>query len=172
MKLSGRHTFGYGADLMRQLATQQPYAYSQGEITYNNSAGYSALANFLDDFSGQPGRIRRTIGATILHPNDFRQSYFFQDTWKTTPALTLTLGLRYENFGQPVNVLRYPAFTGFDPNLFFQPNHVNTDNKDFGPAFGLAWSPSFSTRTSFLSRLLGDHKTVFRGGYQISYQEL
>ena len=67
-KLSGRHIFRYGAELLRQLATQQPYAYSQGEIAYNNSPGYSALANFLDDFSGQPGRIRRTIGATNLHP--------------------------------------------------------------------------------------------------------
>ena len=169
-KMSGRHIFRYGAELLRQLATQQPSAYSQGEITYNNSPGYSALANFLDDFSGQPGRIRRTIGATILHPDDFRQSYFFQDTWKTTPALTLTLGLRYENFGQPVNVLRYPAFTGFDPNLFFQPNQVNPDNKDFGPAFGLAWSPSLSS--GWFGKLFGDHKTVLRGGYQISYQEL
>jgi hypothetical protein len=169
-KLSGRHIFRYGAELLRQLATQQPYEYSQGEIGYNNSPGYSALANFLDDFSGQPGRIRRTIGTTILHPNDFRQSYFFQDTWKTMPALTLTLGLRYENFGQPVNVLRYPAFAGFDPNLFFQPNHVNPDNKDFGPAFGLAWSPSLSS--GWLGKLFGDHKTVWRGGYQISYQEL
>jgi outer membrane receptor protein involved in Fe transport len=169
-KLSGRHIFRYGAELLRQLATQQPYAYTQGEINYGNSPGYSAFANFLDDFSGQSGRIRRTIGSSILHPNDFRQSYFFQDTWKTTPSLTLTLGLRYENFGQPVNVLRYPAFTGFDPNLFFQPNHVNPDNKDFGPAFGLAWSPSLSS--GWLGKLFGDHKTVWRGGYQISYQEL
>src|SRR6266567_2574390 len=169
-KLSGRHIFRYGAELLRQLASQQPSAYTQGEINYRESPGYSALANFLDDFSGQPGRIRRTIGASLVHPNDFRQSYFFQDTWKTTPSLTLTLGLRYENFGQPVNVLRYPAFTGFDANLFFQPNHVDPDNKDFGPAFGLAWSPSLFS--GWLGKLFGDHKTVWRGGYQISYQEL
>src|SRR5438128_871007 len=90
-----------GSSFMPALATQQPYAYTQGEITYSNSPGYAALANFLDDFSGQPGRIRRTIGAEIFHPSIFRQSYFFQDTWKTTPSLTLTFGLRYENFGQP-----------------------------------------------------------------------
>jgi outer membrane receptor protein involved in Fe transport len=169
-KLSGRHTFRYGAELLRQFATQLPDAISLGRINYGNSPGYSALANFLDDFSGQSGRISRTIGADIVHPDSFRQSYFFQDAWKTTPSLTLTLGLRYENFGQPANLLRYPAFTGFDPNLFFQPNHVNTDTKDFGPAFGLAWSPSFSS--GWLGTLFGDHKTVWRGGYQISYQEL
>src|SRR5262249_8770917 len=140
-----------------------------GEYTYTGGTGYSAFANFLDDFSGPSGRIRRTIGGDF-HPNQFRQSYFLQDTWKTTPALTLTLGLRYENFGQPVNALRYPAFTGFDPNRFFQPNRVNRDDKDFGPAFGLAWSPSFSS--GWLGRLFGDRKTVWRGGYQISYQSL
>src|SRR5262249_29628651 len=80
---------------------------------------------------------------------------------------SLTLGLRYENFGQVANALRYPAFAGFDPNDFLKPNHVNTDNKDFGPAFGLAWSPSF--RSGALRRFFGENKTVWRGGYQISY---
>jgi hypothetical protein len=169
-KLAGRHTFRYGAELLRLIANQMPSTYLTGEIGYNGSPGYSAFANFLDDFSGQSGRIRKTIGGGIVHPNQFRQSYSFQDIWKTTPSLTLTLGLRYENSGQPVNVLRYPAFTGFDPNLFFEPNHVNADNKDFGPAFGVAWSPLFSS--SLLSKLLGDRKTVWRGGYQISYQPL
>jgi len=170
-KLSGRHTFRYGLELLQQLATQSSGAITTGAISYNNSPGYSAFANFLDDFSGQPGRIRRTIGADVFHPDDFRQSYFFQDAWKTTPSLTLTLGLRYENFGQPANSVRYPAFTGFDPDLFFQRNHVSTDNRDFGPAIGLAWSPS-APGAPLISRLFGDHKTVLRGGYQISYQEL
>ena len=48
----------------------------------------------------------------------FRHSYFLQDSWKATQALTLTLGLRYENFGQPLNALAYPAFPGFQPERF------------------------------------------------------
>src|SRR6266700_4247028 len=51
--------------------------------------------------------------------------------------------IRYENFGQVANALRFPAFSGFNPDDFLKPNHVNTDNKDFGPAVGLAWSPAF-----------------------------
>ena len=169
-KLSGRHVLRYGVELLRQLATQRPSAYTLGEISYATAPGYSAFANFLDDFSGQPGRIRRTIGANIFHPNQSRQTYFLQDTWKTTAALTLTLGLRYENFGQVANVLRYPAFAGFAPDRFFEPNKVNGDNNNFGPAFGLAWSPSISS--GWLGRLFGAGKTVWRGGYQISYQAL
>ncbi len=169
-RLTGRHTFRYGVELLRQLATQRPNSYPLGEITFQGGGGYSAFANFLDDFSGQSARIRKTIGADIFHPNQFRQSYFFQDTWKTTPALTLTLGLRYENFGMVANVLRYPAFAGFEPGRFLEPNQVDRDDNNFGPAFGLAWAPSFSS--GWLGKLFGERKTVWRGGYQISYQAL
>jgi outer membrane receptor protein involved in Fe transport len=169
-RLMGRHTLRYGVEFLRELATQRPNAYPSGEVDFNNSPGYSAFANFLDDYSGQPGRIRLTIGGDRFYPNQFRQSYFVQDAWKTAPSLTITLGLRYENFGQPLNALRYPAFTGFDPNLFFQPNRVDADNKDFGPAAGLAWSPS--PRSRLFSRLFGERKTVWRAGYQISYVPL
>ena len=54
-KLSGRHTFRYGVEFLRQLATQRPAARSLGELHYTNAPGYSAFANFLDDFSGPSG---------------------------------------------------------------------------------------------------------------------
>src|SRR5262249_28081064 len=41
------------------------------------------------------------------------------------------------------------------------------DNNNFGPSFGLAWSPSF--RSGWLGKLFGENKTVWRGGFQISY---
>jgi outer membrane receptor protein involved in Fe transport len=166
-KLSGRHTFRSGVEFLRQLASQLNGAYLTGELDYTDAAGYPAFANFLDDFSGPSGSARKDFGATLSHPNQLRQAYFFQDTWLPAPSLSLTLGLRYEHFGQPANVLRYPAFAGFDPDNFLKPNRVNPDNKDFGPAFGLAWSPSF--RSGWLGRIFGENKTVWRGGYQISY---
>ena len=166
-KLSGRHTFRYGVEFLRQLATQSPAAWWQGQLIYTNAVGYSGFANFLDDFSGPSGRARKDFGATVFHPNQFRQTYFFQDAWLPAPSLSLTLGLRYENFGQPANSLRYPAFAGFDPDNFLKPNRVNTDNNNFGPSFGLAWSPSF--RSGWLGKLFGEDRTVWRGGYQISY---
>jgi hypothetical protein len=171
-RLNGRHTFRYGVEFLAQSAAQAPYALPTGEVDYTASPGpgYSAFANFLDDFSGPSGRWRKDFDPAVVHPDQFHQTYFFQDTWLPAPSLTLTLGLRYENFGQVANALRYPAFAGFDPNDFFKPNHVNTDNKDFAPAFGLAWSPSF--RSGWLRKLLGEDKFVWRGGYQISYVPL
>ena len=166
-KLSGRHAFRYGVELLRQLATEQRGANDLGSISFTNGAGYSAFANFLDDYSGPSAAANRVFGTKILHPDQLRQTYFFEDNWKVTPSLALTLGLRYENFGQFANALTYPAFTGFDPDQFPTRKPVQQDNKDFGPAFGLAWSPA--RRSGGLGKLFGDGKTVWRGGYQISY---
>jgi hypothetical protein len=166
-KLSGRHALRYGVEFLRQVITQQRGANDLGSISYTNAVGYSAFADFLDDFSGPSGSTTRVFGAKVLHPDQLRQTYFFQDNWKMTPTLALTLGLRYENFGQPANSLPYPAFSGFDPAQFLVRHEVNQDTKDFGPAFGVAWSPV--TRSGWLGRLFGDGKTVWRGGYQISY---
>ncbi len=166
-KLSGRHTFRYGVEFLKQLASQLPGSFFAGTLTYTDAAGYSAFANFLDDFSGPSATARKDFGAKVFHPDQFHQTYFFQDTWLPAPSLSLILGMRYENFGQVANTLRYPAFSGFDPENFLVPNHVDPDNKDFGPAFGLAWSPVF--HAPVLSRLFGNGKTVWRGGYQISY---
>jgi hypothetical protein len=172
-KLTGGHAFRYGVELLRRNFTETPQAATLGSVAFlpSTSPGYSAFANFLDDFSGPSASITRVFGATAFHPDQLRQSYFFQDNWKATPTLTLTLGLRYEHPGQPANSLPYPAFAGFYPSQFLVRHEVHSDNKDFGPGVGLAWSPS--AHASWLGRRigrwLGDGKTVFRGGYQISY---
>jgi TonB dependent receptor len=167
-KVAGGHAFRYGVEFLRETVTQAPAASTLGTISFTNAVGYSAFANFLDDFSGPSASVTRVFGATPFHPDQLRQSYFFQDNWKVTPTLTLTLGLRYENSGPPANTLPYPAFAGFDPSQFLVRHEVHRDNLDFGPAFGLAWSPHGDT-SHWLGRLFGDGKTVWRGGYQISY---
>lgn len=167
-KLTGGHAFRYGVEFLRQTVTQAPAAATLGTIAFTNSTGYSAFANFLDDFSGPSASTARVFGATPFHPDQLRQSYFFQDNWKATPSLSLTMGLRYENSTRPANTLPYPAFAGFDPSQFLVRHEVHRDNLDFGPAFGVAWSPHADT-PGWLRRLFGDGKTVWRGGYQISY---
>jgi hypothetical protein len=169
-KVAGHHTFRYGAEFLRQLARQRPPFNERGSYTYTNATvtGHSGFANFLDDFSGPSGASNRNFGDAVYYPNLFRHSYFFQDTWKATRSLSLTLGLRYENFGQPANsAFDFPAFAGFDPAQFMVSNKVNSDNNNFGPSIGLAWSPSYSS--GMLRRLFGEGKTVWRAGYQISY---
>jgi hypothetical protein len=177
-KTLGNHTFRYGAEFLWQLARQRPPFNERGSFTYRDggsfttvdgrSGAYSGFANFLDDFSGPSGNTNRNFGEPVYYPGLFRHSYFFQDTWRVSPSLSLTLGLRYENFGQPANnAFDFPAFAGFDPAQFLIPNKVNPDNNNFGPSVGFAWTPSF--KSGLLGRLFGDGKSVWRGGFQISY---
>ena len=166
-KLAGRHALRYGVEFVRQLITQQPIANDLGSIGFTAVGSFSTFANFLDDYSGPSGTIKRDFGAKVFHPDQFRQAYFFQDNWKAAPGLVLTLGLRYENFGQPANSVPFAAFPGFDPAQFLVPHKVQPDNNDFGPSFGLAWSPA--SHSGLLGRLFGEGKTVWRGGFQVSY---
>jgi outer membrane receptor protein involved in Fe transport len=166
----GRHTFRLGADFLRQLARQHPPFLERGSLTYQTTTAatgnVTGFANFLDDFGGDLGALSRQFGISVYHPNLFRQSYFFQDSWKTTSNLTLNLGIRYEYFGAPENSFITPGFTNFDPIHFAAPNKVPSSKFNFGPSVGFAWTPKGS---AFINRWMGGEKTVWRGGLQVSY---
>ncbi len=169
--ITGKHTLRYGVDFLRQLARQHPPFNERGSFAYQGSgdpktALVSAFANFLDDFGGTSGALNRQFGSSIYHPNLFRQSYFFQDSWKMTSNLTLNLGLRYEYFGTPVNAFTVAAFTDYDPVNFAAPHKVNPDRNNFAPSVGFAWNPKGS---NWLNRMMGGEKMVWRGGFQTSY---
>ncbi len=169
----GNHTFRGGVDFLRQIATQSAPFNGRGSLAFRASQGFTAFANFIDDFGGS-GNVSRDFGSPRYFPSLYRTAVFFQDRWKATAALTLTLGLRYEYFGTPFNTLRTPAFTGLfnvDPltrtGPFSQPNQVEADRNNFAPTFGIAYSPSFTE--GMRGRLFGERKTVLRAGYQIGY---
>ncbi len=86
------------------------------------------------------------LGPNEVTIKEFDQFYFAQDDWRARDNLTFSFGLRYENFGQPINSIH---------DLNSAAPLVNTDNKDFAPRLGFAYSPAKSW--------------VVRGGYGISY---
>ena len=167
-KLSGRHAFRYGVEFLRQTITQARGANDLGSISFTNAVGYSAFANFLDDFSGPSATTNRVFGAPVLHPNQFRQSYFFQDNWKVTPTLALDARAAIREFrpaGQRLAVsgllrIRSVAVSGAARS---ESRQQQTSDR---PS---AWHGRPAGRSGWLGRLFGDGKTVWRGGYQISY---
>ncbi len=65
----------------------------------------------------------------------------------------------------------------YDPTIGYMPirssgrsNVFNVDYGDFAPRFSIAWNPSY--QSGFLGRMLGNRKTVIRGGYGISYDRI
>jgi Carboxypeptidase regulatory-like domain/TonB-dependent Receptor Plug Domain len=166
-KVVRTHTFRFGGEYLRQVADQRPPFNERGSFNFLAGGGFSAFANYVDNFSGASGTANINFGDPIYHPNLDRISLFVQDTWKMSEALTLSLGLRYENFGQPANhAFKFPALT-LDPAEFLTPNEVEKDNNNFGPSLGFAWAPRFSA--GWLRTVFGEDKTVMRGGYQVSY---
>ena len=174
----GNHTLRGGVEYVRQIATDAAPYNSRGSVTYAASSAptYTAFANFVDNFGGDTnlGNAARDIGSAVSNPNLHRTAVFFQDRWRASNALTLTLGIRYEYFGQPFNSLRTPAFTGLfnvDPvtrtGPYSEPNQVNGDWNNWAPTIGFAYSPGVSG--GWLGTLIGENKTVIRGGYQVGY---
>jgi hypothetical protein len=167
----GRHAVRGGVDLLRQLATQVAPFNSRGQVSYSTSANnaftggaITGLANFIDNYGGtNTGPVNIVFGSGRYHPNLFTVALYVQDTYKATPNLTLTYGLRYENFGQPANIFKYPAFVGYGTNDITSTDKVNQDNNNFGPTVGFAYSPHWS------SHGIGNGTTVIRGGYQVTY---
>ncbi len=172
--IRGSHTIRTGFDLLQQRSRQFAPINERGSLGYSPSTGFTGLANYLDDFGGDGGSANRDFGSPRYYPELFRQAYFAQDRWRVNNALTLTLGVRYENFGNPVNSVRTAAFTGLfnvDPvtltGPYQLPSKAAADNNNWAPTIGIAYSPSF--KDGVLGWLIGDRKTVVRSGYQIGY---
>jgi hypothetical protein len=160
---AGNHTFRFGADLNIQRASQAIPFNSRGVLTFAGGGGFNAFGNFVDQFSGRgQGGAAIQFGSPVIVPNAFYQNYFVEDAWRVKPNLTLTLGLRYENYGTPFNAIPFPAFAGFDEPVETVARQQR-DNNNFAPRFSFAYSPQF------WKSFFGESKTVIRGGFAVNY---
>ena len=119
---------------------------------------------------------------------------FVQDGWRVRPGLTVNYGLRWQPQGSYVILSdNYARINSFEDvfgvsgvgNLF-KPGTLTgkvptavaikkgesaypEDRKNFAPTVGVAWSPDFGEKGILRSILGGSGKSVFRGGYSISF---
>jgi hypothetical protein len=159
----GSHTFRAGADIVRQLAKDIVPFNNRGTLVFSPGGGFPAFGNFVDGFSGTQGTFAaKVFGSPVDYPNSLQQAYFLNDSWRVRQNLTLNLGLRYENYGTPFNVLPFPAFAGFGVPISTVAKQ-QADKNNFAPRFSFAYTPHFA------NWLFGEDKTVIRGGYGVSY---
>ncbi len=165
----GKHSLKAGADLKRRL-TDSSFLPNQ-----NGTFNFSSLGSF---FNNTPTSVTIAIGPNKLNFTEFDQAYYFEDAFRIKDNLTLTLGVRYENSGQPINILNEitlaresdPTTAIFNKNVPLSARvfpAIDTDNNNFAPRIGIAYTPRFSSKLA--KTILGDNKTVIRGGYGISY---
>jgi hypothetical protein len=158
----GNHGWKFGVDIHRQQLHQLFKPTTRGHLVYTN------LNNFVADLANV--QINRDLPgvARVLHL-DWHDFYFFgQDEWRVKPNLTLTLGMRYENAGQPIQDLvefNDPVFaaSGNDPRYRVRPI-PGRDTDNFQPRLGFNWNPHTSSN-GIMGFITGGDKLVMRGGY-------
>lgn len=178
-KIAGDHTIKFGIDVRRSQQQRIPSdLHRSGEITFTDSvtgspeldtlaAGQAstgaALASFL---LGLPSTFGRYYTAYDYYPGlrETRLFLFVQDSWRITPRLTVTYGLRWEDY-LPQTAAKAGGAGTFDPstgdvlvagvggiplNLGVKPYNLG-----FAPRLGSAFQL--------------DDKTVVRAGFGISF---
>ncbi len=170
-KVSGKHTFKMGYELLRtrmntHVASNPSGAYRFGgtDFPFRPNTGNS-FASFLLGGVVQADFTRSL--ATWL-PRWWSHSTYFQDDWKVTRRLTLNLGLRWQyetpyttKYGQQsqFNPTAIDQLTGKMGALLHPKSPLATkDWNNFQPRVGLAWNFR--------------DKWVFRGGFAVNTLDL
>jgi hypothetical protein len=152
---------------------------------------YASFLYGLIAFQAQSQFFDKNGGRRDSNYNGFRvreSDFFFQDSWRVKPNLTLNYGLRYEYKGVPYEVDgQLSTLVNQDPSqiepaggFVFQLVGKNSgsnqklyenDLNNFAPRFGFNWSPGATE--GFLSHLTGGPgKMSVRGGYGIFYDRV
>jgi hypothetical protein len=175
--ISGSNPTMPGANSTNQAAAEQLYAVLTGRIS--NVNGSYAYIPSTGNYS--PGHAGYNLDELAL-----ATGIWFQDTWKVSPSLTLTYGLRwdfttathdissaYHSSTQAsvwgptaVGQLFQPGTLNgvANPVLQLNPNPYHGWYKSPQPQVGLAWNPVVNS-DGFLKKLLGVNSTVIRAGF-------
>jgi len=172
-KMSGTHAFKVGYEVLYFRANYFQLGQPSGIFQFDNmTAGLQAngqpVPNTGNQFAGfELGSVRQanfTTYTTTWLPRDTINSFYFQDDWKVTKALTLNLGIRWSTespFHTAHDQLSNFSPTTLDPvtgkmGAIVHPTSALNDRSlhNFQPRIGLAWHPA--------------DRWVIRGGFGIN----
>jgi len=162
----GNHSYKFGINVVRILSNINSMPSDLGQYFFGNS-GFGGLRAFAREPAAAPSnafvvfqRLANLVSDPVtgnisgqgdprLKLREFDHFYFFQDDWRVTREFTVSYGIRYENFGQPLNRVN---------QLNRRAPVVEADHNNVAPRFGFAWAP-YST-------------LVIRGGYAMMYNPM
>jgi hypothetical protein len=181
--VKGKHTLKFGGELRVIDGSIRSSSNNAGNFSFGSSAtglpGFNSgngYASFLLGAVTYADYAKRTIGSYYSRQRGY--IWHVNDTWKVTPKLSLSLGLRYDYYT--------PTYEKYDQLAFFDPNGTNSGagglrgtTKWAGDKWGAAsygarypevpWKKGFSPRVGFAYSW--NDKTVIRAGYGIFYSQ-
>ncbi len=162
---SGDHLFKFGADLRFSQQNAFRDVEARGRLQFSPFAQISgnSLADLLLGFPLITG-LARVDNPQKLRTNSY--NFFVNDSYRATPRLTLTGGLRYEYNSPPVDADDRAAFYDIATGTIvragaggFPRGGYDADKNNFAPRVGLAWTAG------------EDARTVVRAGYGVYYDQ-
>jgi hypothetical protein len=131
-------------------------SFSAGNLGFTGFPSAADLSPVQAYGAGLPAVYVQGLGSPSDKFNNIPLGFFWQDSWRIDPKVTLNYGLRYDveiapKF-KPPQGLALPAY-----NLLGLQKGIQTDKNNIQPRIGLAFDPK------------GDGKTVFRASYGMFY---
>ena len=161
--LKGRHQWKFGTDVLLPMHNEYfDVAPTRGNLTFNAQFTGNAFADFI---LGYAQRAQLT-NVFVVNQALWSTSFFAQDDWKVSDALTVNLGLRYDFMTPAYEADNHMA--NFDPSgagsLVFAKDGgledralVNPDKNNFAPRIGAVYKISSNT--------------IVRGGYGMFFNQ-
>jgi hypothetical protein len=147
----GRHTLRAGVDVRYNRVRNWAAFNSKGTFYFNS------LQDYVNNVAAY---VAQALQTASYDARQLQTAFFVQDDLRATADLTLNLGLRYELSEVPLGMF---GATDLESLAAGVPGPPGKDTDNWAPRVGLAWSPRNG------GRLLGDGRTVLRGGFGIGY---
>jgi len=164
--LKGGHSFKFGYQYLKRSDNFLDLRAPQGELQTNGIYTTGGAFGVPDFLLGDVDGVHFTT-PHVVHYFQPGHSFYAMDTWKTTPKLTLTYGLRYELFAPLMD--RTNNTSNFTPDNgggivtaasnasgWFDGGLIHPDLNDFASRLGFAYQMT--------------NRVVWRGGYGVFYQ--
>jgi outer membrane receptor protein involved in Fe transport len=170
--IKGKHEVQFGGEVLRVRLPMGNQYQESGVFDFENLTG-SPMADF------ELGAVTSFTqgGGLYLNFTGYRESLFVQDSWKATPRLLLTAGLRWDPFFPYTDSLgRVACFVPGAQSQRFPNAPVGMlfggQNHDPGcPASSIYNNPkNFGPRLGFAYRITEDGNTSIRGGAGYYYE--